>query len=291
MAVWTSNLNTSDDHTIAGLSGPFPSAPVVDNFNRANEGPPMTDWNSVLPGDGRGLKVLTNVVAGINGGSTENSAFFGGLHLGPQIDVYATISTKPLAVEYVYVGWATRPTAGATGLGDGYLLSVDIVAGAGNDTLSLYRSDLGTLTLLGGLVTQEITDGDKVGLRSRGSTHEFWYNGGAGWTRMATRTDSTYTTETAANLVLTILNTTGRLDDAGAGTIALHDLQSARREFLQTVYETSNLTGDPILDYTTLRERFFAANGVDRPTTSDMANFETYLTTCARGGNTSTGFT
>lgn len=68
------------------------------------------------------------------------------------------------------------------------------------------------------------------------------------------------------------------------------DLQSAKREFMQAVYETSNFTGDAILDYNTMRERFFRQNGIDRPTTSDEANFYTYLEACARGGNTTTGF-
>ena len=68
------------------------------------------------------------------------------------------------------------------------------------------------------------------------------------------------------------------------------DGQSAEREFMQAVYETSNLLTDAVLDYTTLYERFLRANGIDRPLTSDHANFDTYLDACARGGNTTTGF-
>ena len=76
-------------------------------------------------------------------------------------------------------------------------------------------------------------------------------------------------------------------DDHFAGRL---DMNAAKREFLQAVYETSSTT-DLHLDLTTMMQRFFAANGVDRPTTSDAANFYTYLEACARGGNTSTGFT
>ena len=54
-------------------------------------------------------------------------------------------------------------------------------------------------------------------------------------------------------------------------------------EFLQAMY------GVTTQDVNTLIERF-RADLTNRPATSDMSNFETYLRSCAKGQNTTDAF-
>ena len=60
-------------------------------------------------------------------------------------------------------------------------------------------------------------------------------------------------------------------------------MNSAVREFLQAMYGVTNP------DVNSLIERF-RSDQTNRPATSDMSNFETYLRACAKGQNTTDAF-
>ena len=62
------------------------------------------------------------------------------------------------------------------------------------------------------------------------------------------------------------------------------DRATGLREFLIAMYPGATD------DINTLIERFKTANNVDRPATSDMSNFETYLRACIKGQNTTDAF-
>lgn len=177
---------------------------VLDNFDRANEGPPMTGWTDI----DAGLQVISNAAGGTTGANLSrlNTSY------GPDAEAWATVSTKPGAVTR-YFGFEMRQTADT---GDGY--AAYAIDRSGTDTWEIYRVDNGTYTLLGSAVTgPEVTAGDQIGMERLGSAVAVYHFTAGAWTQIATRTDSTYTG--TLYLALYVDDGTGRFDDFGGGTV------------------------------------------------------------------------
>jgi hypothetical protein len=199
---------------------PFGNSAVIDNFDRANEGPPPSaSWTrGVLQlGASTGIQVDTNrirrgsVVATYRQGGYWNAATF-----GPDCEVFCTLPIIPTA-DSGGVWLFARLTTIGSGTTDGYALGVERISGAFNDW-RIYRIDNGAATLLGGTMYQTVSAGDSVGLEVIGTQLTAYYKAAGGsWMALGTQTDSTYAT--AGNLGVEILLTAERVDDFSGGTV------------------------------------------------------------------------
>lgn len=189
-------------------------ATLLDNFNRADQGPPpSTDWTTLL----NGHNILSNLVRG-NNGSASNVSLWDIATYGADVEAYLSIPTLVADGENVEVYARMTTLVGATV--DGYLARWNRVSGASNDTLQLYSVTNGVATKLGAdIATQEMTAGDKLGIEIIGTTISLYtYTGGA-WTNKGSRTDSTYSA--AGYVGIGCVGNTGRFDDFYAGTITV----------------------------------------------------------------------
>ena len=189
----------------------FPETSIIDDFNRDNEGPPLSsDWTEIGYAAG-GLKVSNNECAPEDAGSCLE--YYNVSTYGPNCEVYVT-DRYNFAKNAVLIRLQSPDTAET----DGYILEADIFEDP--DILKLSRLDDGVRTLLGASIEQVLDGDDKFGIESVGDTHTIYYDdGGAGWGSLGSRTDSTY--PDAGYLGLKIYGTaSGALDDFGGGTLA-----------------------------------------------------------------------
>jgi hypothetical protein len=199
-------------YRLAGQFVQFPSTDILDTFNRANEGPPMTGWTTISSG----LKVLTNQCAPND--TDHNNAARTTAMSGPDVEAYVTIATHPVAAGESAVG-ARIDSAGGGIYATGYWV-IHSPSG-GTDPINIYRTDPAP-TLLQGF-SQDLAAGDKLGIRCRGSTIEAWASVSGVWQLIGTATDTTYA-GTGSNNKIALHNygnggSGARYDNFGGGTI------------------------------------------------------------------------
>lgn len=176
----------------------FPTTPVLDDFNRADQGPPpSSSWT-----DGflaiNGLAVISNQCgAPANfGNSYWNPATF-----GPDCEVFATVAAHSSFPKV----WARLKEPGSDTV-DGYCLS------ASSTDWTFFRVDNGVLTQIGAALTGVgCANGDQVGLRIVGSKLTAYKNG----VLVGTETDATY--PAAGFIGLNGQTSAIRWDDFGGG--------------------------------------------------------------------------
>lgn len=190
--------------------GSFPTTSVLDNFNRANEGPPPSgSWGgTILSAGSHGMKVGSNQ-CGIDS-SNPGSGYWNTTY-GPNQEVYG----KGVSFGSSYISLFLRllnPTATSQTCYEVYFYQ-----GSPANTIRVYRWDSSsTNAQLGGDISQTVTDGDSIGASISGSTITVYYKAGAGaWTSLGTRTDATYSA--SGYVGVAIYGAT--LDDFGGGTI------------------------------------------------------------------------
>jgi hypothetical protein len=142
--------------------------------------------------------------------------------MGPDAEVYADVPTVTANNDFIYVMLRiTQPNGG----GNGYRVRVD--KQSGTDVISIQRVDNATSTTLGATFSQEVSNGDAIGLRAVGTTLTAYYKPASGsWVALGSRTDSTYTT--AGYIGLGVYGSTGRLDNFGGGTKVASNAVPAR---------------------------------------------------------------
>jgi hypothetical protein len=221
---------------------PFPFTAVLDNFNRANVGPPASaNWNDsirpaggtpALSGPDAGLKVVSNALQGAKdvslGGNMTSSGY------------WKTAFSKNHEV-YVTLGAAYVPAGGAPPTWTGYTELYARGTGWGTTTYTAYtlewRPDLGYLalgkvsntntngTLIRSTMPVALVAGDSIGLRVYGSTQEAWYKKAAGaWTLLGSAGDTAL--PSGGLIGLSLLDSARNLDDFGGGSIPLELLHS-----------------------------------------------------------------
>ncbi len=183
----------------------FPVNGIIDNFNRANEGPPMTGWADLIAG----LVVAANVCD--VGGPGLNASYWTTIMTAADCEVYATIASVPASNRSMYV--MARIADIAAPSFDGYALKFNKLSGT--DTLQIIRIDNGTETVLGANFSQELAVGHKFGLEIVGTTLTAYVDTGSGWTSLGSRTDGTYSA--AGYLGLGIAS--GTCDNFGGGEL------------------------------------------------------------------------
>lgn len=200
----------------------FPTTSVLDDFNRANTGPPpASSWSNSIQGSGlNGLQVVSNSLQ--NSGSFEQrESYWNVATFGPDSEVYITVTTVGITAMRLYTRLASPGAAGA----DGY------VAYFTSTTLFMYRMDDTALTQLGASVSVSYSDGDSLGLEAiSNAITTYKKTAGGAWASIASRTDGTYTA--AGNIGVGTDAQNWVLDDFGGGTIGAAPAASVSRYFI-----------------------------------------------------------
>ena len=186
---------------------PYPSTSVLDSFGDT-EGPPMTGW--ATPTGTAGLKSASGVCLA---NAANAFGIWNSVLSGADEECFCTVTTALAAGGLVAVFARFKDIASAATV-DGYGVTVTEAA-TDSWTITIYTN--GTPTTLGAGFTQEVSNGDKIGIRCIGSSIQAWYcASGGSWTMLASRTDTTYAA--AGYIGAAISDTTGRIDDFGGGT-------------------------------------------------------------------------
>lgn len=186
----------------------FPTVPIVDDFNRADENP-ATGWVTIPTLNA--VQVTSNQLKGT---ALQNAAYFNAQY-SADAETACDLGTLPGEGGLVEIGVRGKDVGGVTTV-DGY--SVRVTIAAGTDTINLYVTTNGASSLLASY-NQEVASGDSIGIRARGSTIEAWYKPSAGnWTLLGSVTDTTWTAGGYPTLV--IVSTTATIDNFRAGNSA-----------------------------------------------------------------------
>lgn len=186
---------------------PFPTTPILDNFNRANENP-VTGWTDVIGG----MQIVSNAITG------DSPGFFCAAS-------YNTTMTVPMefyitAVNEIGTGavpqWHYLTVWDAVNGFRGYDIIPNIPDSA---SFFIRRDDIGsnttmvTATVTGG----NLTNGDSFGVQVLTSgDHLVWYKRAAGsWVQVGAFKDATYTSGKC--FLQTDSVATGIFDDFGGG--------------------------------------------------------------------------
>lgn len=180
---------------------------VLDDFNRANEGPPPTGWSTV---SGTGFSVVSNQCK-LASGTSGLSRRTGSGDFGADCEHYATLATKAGAAGR-YAGVAARFSNSAN-----TAYWVFLVESAGTDTWEIWKYVAGVSTQLGATITgPEVTAGDKIGIECNGTTISAYVFQSSAWTLVGSRTDSAISAGGRTGLYMD--QTTGIWDDISGGT-------------------------------------------------------------------------
>ena len=229
--------------TATTLENPVSPDPLftLDDFNRANESP-LSDagrWsNGVVGSTETGLHVNANQLACNR--TTTCTAWRNTAQLGPDAESWARISVLPGTSNSLRL--YVRLTGAGAG-GSGYMLRT--IQQTGTDQVLLERIDAGVLvTRL--TVNQELSAGDTLLLRAKGSNIEAWRLAGASWTRLGLVIDTTHPAAGFAGVGLR--GTTGRADDFGSRTMGAPppdtEAPSAPGTLIATPFSTSQIELD-----------------------------------------------
>lgn len=195
----------------------FPTTGILDDFNRANEGPPPSaSWVSTGIYDATpGVSVVSNTLA-------DSGTFVGGAwgtQFGPDSEIFLTVTTlmdDGLELRL----WLRGQQIGNSTTVDGYFIIFnrqDVLPGI---RYRFIREDNGTGTQLGAFVDDTsgvLATGTKFGVDMSGSTITGYANRSGSWTTVDTRTDTTYSA--SGYIGLSTSSSAGRYDDFGGGTI------------------------------------------------------------------------
>ncbi|MGH9876012.1 MAG: hypothetical protein ACRD5H_00095 [Nitrososphaerales archaeon] len=165
----------------------FGDSGILDNFNRANEGPPPSaNWTTGIGGSGGGLKVVGNEC------SSDTGAASGGRWnvrtYGADAEAFYRVSVLPAT------GFDMSVDVRLTDEGanyDRYYLYW-IVDSLADDTVQLWKTVNGLDTQLGANIGgQNLAAGDSIGVSAIGDVIRAYYKSGStAWTEIASRTDT-----------------------------------------------------------------------------------------------------
>jgi hypothetical protein len=159
----------------------FPTTPILDDFDRADEGPPpSTNWTTPL--GTFGLTVNTLQCAWNGSGSPGFAAW--NTPTGPDCEIYMTYPVRQNdgSPQFLIFCSVDKDFSGAA-----YWLEINR-DDAGGDYVELF-SNLGALGALYPIA--DYKDGDSFGIRRLGTTIETWYRPiGGVWTQLGTVTNS-----------------------------------------------------------------------------------------------------
>lgn len=198
-----------------GLLTPFPSTPILDDFNRANEGPPLSgSWGASVGFLDSGLPghvVASNQMRRPSGSDTEAESYWQE-PFGANSECYIEITglgvnSLALGVRLHDLGFSTL---------NGYYALINHM-----DEVRIWKVASGTSTLLvNEVLFLPLGVGTKWGIRAAGSLIELWSDSGDGngWQPLLGVTDTTFA-QGGFVAVGTSSSIFGLLDNFGGGNI------------------------------------------------------------------------
>lgn len=184
----------------------FPTTSILDNFNRADTGPPpSSNWTTGLLGASSGLKVLTNQLK-INT-TVDGSGYWNVQTFGPDCEIYLKVATIGTGYQNYYLMSRITNPAGAWTC---YCFYMDVANGA-----ALYKLTSTGNSLLTSNATV-CTNGDVLGISVIGTALVGYKNG----TSIISASDGSLTTAGYIGLYIADQNGLARFDDFGGGAIA-----------------------------------------------------------------------
>lgn len=193
-----------------------PSASLLDDFNRADTGPPPSAFWSTGVQTANGLKVTSNALSWDGAGAYRQGARWNAQNFGPDVHVVADVASWTEADFEGFYLFARL--AGAPGSTNAYALVVEPTAPATTEWL-LWRLDTGTVVTLGSLVIQGIANGDQIALTIEGSLLRGWHKpSGGSWAVKRSHTDTTYNNAGQVGVEITGGTFSHKLDNFSAST-------------------------------------------------------------------------
>jgi hypothetical protein len=186
---------------------PFPSTPLLDDFNRAN-GALGASWASPAFGDNQTLAITGNQVSCGSGAG-------GGCYLTQFVadqECWVTIPTLPTAGNWVILDVRCNTYGGFT---SNY--QMQWIASTGAALIRLQNPNATTLTSW----TQVLSAGDSIGLQVIGTTLTAWYKAAAAGVFSQLASTSNSVLNYAGYIGMEIEDTTARLDNFGGGGVGL----------------------------------------------------------------------
>jgi hypothetical protein len=186
-------------------SGP-PTTPILDNFNRPNEGPPPSaSWTDVVGG----FSVVDNHAEA----SVSSVDVWTASQFGADQEAYFTITSKPTINDTSSLGVVLRFDDVNI---NGYL--VTLVPQSGADHIAVWRVTGGVVTSLG-TIFQEYHAGDKIWVKVVGDQISVYLDQGSGYILFGPFTDATYNQAGYIGIYAAGAAAGGALDDFGGGEI------------------------------------------------------------------------
>jgi len=183
----------------------FPVNGILDDFNRANEGPPPSaNWTNPDPTVFTGTAA---VVGNICDGTGVWSYYWNPAQFGPNCEAYAVCVSSPQEAN-INARLKDVPGSGF----DGYSVRWKATGGEFN----LYRIDNGSYTLLATSTGHTQNPGNSFGIEIIGSTLTAYKNVGAGWVSVVSFVDATHP---AAGYIAMQGGTNANFDDFGGGSL------------------------------------------------------------------------
>lgn len=190
----------------------FPTTPILDTFNRANEDP-ATGWTDIgTPG----LAVVSNQLAQT---APAGNAYFNTPCTSPDQEVYAQIAVKPSAPNEIIMNVRRNPGGG--GADEGYM--VWFITQAGTDQIQM-RDPLDGILFTGNV---ELSVGDWFGMSAVGTLFTAWYHKvTTGWVALGSANDSMNDGTGNKNKLSVYLgdDSTTKIDNFGGGDVVSQSL-------------------------------------------------------------------
>lgn len=231
--------------SLTGSVPAFPSTPILDDFDRADEGPPpgaawvTPTWNDGTAGH-VGLKTASNHL--VSNGNANGCVAAYNESFGPDCEFYATIAAGEVDVTQFecYLRADTNQLDNYFVAGNGYMLFVNIAASGG---MALGKFSSGGTAFVGS-ADIAVGVGDSFGIRAIGSTITAFHKpSGGSWSAVITVTDATFSGAGYSGIMIN--DNTGALDDFGGGNVVAGDapcliLSSGSRLSNTAVLQTAN---------------------------------------------------
>lgn len=199
---------------------PFPTTPVLFTFTGTN-GDDLPVYNaawSTMASMG-GLEIQGNAATGIG---TDSINYVNTANYGPKAEAFVTIATADTTNGAAVLLCVRGQQETDVLTFDTYLLRYTVNS-SGPDSIELMIGTNGVPTAIGAAISQEISNGDSLGISVENATLTAWYKAAGGqWTVLGTRTDSGNTLPAAGKLALYCSGTTFRLTNFGGGTTGIH---------------------------------------------------------------------
>lgn len=199
----------------------FPNTPILDDFNRANEGPPpSSNWTTgvgLLIGVFlHGHRVVSNALARATG-EAESESYWNAAQFGPNAECYLTVSNATGLQE---LGLSVRVSDIGTGSADGYTVLIF------NGGLQVFKTTDGSPALLAAQTSHTIATGNKYGVQAVGGIVRLWCDSGSGWEMLLSADDATLTSA-GSIAIFSSSTTTTTFDDFGGGTFGISEIERA----------------------------------------------------------------